>query len=156
MSTLQSADIDAGIYRRHCNELMGYATALVGPDEAADVLSTVILRILERRRVGDLDEPRPYLYRAVLNQARSVLRRRSAHPWVELTEAGAGTNPGPEVDPDVIAAVAALPARQRAATYLVYWQGCTTAEAADLMGAAPGTVGRYLHLARRSMRRVLE
>ena len=50
----------------------------------------------------------------------------------------------------------ALPARQRAATYLVYWEGRSIAEASTLMGIRPGTVKRYLHLARRTLKGVLD
>ena len=53
-------------------------------------------------------------------------------------------------------AVAALPPKQRAATYLVYWMGCTSAQAADLMHSRPATVRRYLHLARGHLREVLD
>jgi DNA-directed RNA polymerase specialized sigma24 family protein len=155
MSTIQVAesDTDAEIYRGLCTELVRYATAIVGPDEAKDVVSTVVLRILAKHHLSDLDEPRPYLYRAVLNEARSS-RRKSGRIVVGLPALAA--DPPPSTDPDVVAAVRALPPRQRAATYLVYWMGCTIAQAATLMGTRPGTVGRYLHLARKHLRRALD
>jgi len=48
-----------------------------------------------------------------------------------------------------------LPARQRAAVYLVYWGDETIERTATLMGAAPGTVKRYLHMARRRLKGTL-
>jgi RNA polymerase sigma factor (sigma-70 family) len=48
-----------------------------------------------------------------------------------------------------------LPAQHRAATYLVYWAGMTVVETADLMGIRPGTVKRYLYLARRTLKGAL-
>jgi DNA-directed RNA polymerase specialized sigma24 family protein len=44
---------------------------LVGPDQAPDVVSTVVLRVLKRRHLSDLENPRAYLFRSVLNEARS-------------------------------------------------------------------------------------
>ncbi|HSG80288.1 MAG TPA: sigma-70 family RNA polymerase sigma factor [Acidimicrobiia bacterium] len=154
MRTAATLDRDAEIYRSISGELVRFATALVGPDEAADVVSTVVVRVLSKRRLADLDEPRPYLYRAVLNEARSN-HRRTGRVVVGLP-ATLPAAPGAEDHGEVVEAVRRLPQRQRAATYLVYWMGCTTAEAAQLMGARTGTVGRYLHLARKNMRRVLD
>jgi RNA polymerase sigma factor (sigma-70 family) len=45
-----------------------------------------------------------------------------------------------------------LPRRQRAAVYLFYWEGETIEGAAQLMGCSPGTVSRYLHIARRRLK----
>jgi DNA-directed RNA polymerase specialized sigma24 family protein len=49
-----------------------------------------------------------------------------------------------------------LPLQQRAAIYLVYWEGCEPTEAARLLGVQPGTLRRYLHLAREKLRRYLD
>ena len=54
---------------------------------------------------------------------------------------------------DLTDAVMALPPRQRAAAYLVYWCDYTAAEAAELMGWSDGTVRRYLHLVREKLGR---
>jgi RNA polymerase sigma-70 factor (ECF subfamily) len=144
--------VDDDIYRKHRDDLIRYATALVGPDDAGDVVSSVVLRVLAKRSLGDLRDARPYLFRAVLNEARSTLRRRRPewHRSIQLE--------GDEFDitQDVMRAVLELPARQRAATYLVYWEGLTIAEAAVLIGSTPGTVKRYLHLARSRLRGMLD
>lgn len=141
---------DAEIYQKHRDDLIKYATALVGPDDAADVVSTVVLRVLARGSLADLREPRPYLFRAVLNEARSTLRRRRP-VWSTPPTGDAEL----DIRPEVVRAVINLPARQRAATYLVYWESLSIAEAAELMGAQPGTVKRYLHLARNRLRGTL-
>ena len=153
--TIETATLtDEKIYSRHRDELMRFARVLVGPDQAADILSSVIVRILSRRHLSDLDDPRPYLYRAVLNEAQSF-RRKQRH-LNGLAPELISSNPTPPANPEVLEAVAALPPRQRAAIYLVYWQGCTPTEAASLMNARPGTVRRYLHLARQHLRGVLD
>ena len=131
---------------------MRYAASLIGPDAAEDVVSTVVLRTLARRSLCDLDDARAYLFRAVLNQARSTAGRRKPSRLV-----GEAAQPPPsDPRPEVFAAVMGLPLRQRAATYLVYWADLSVGEAARLMGARPGTVKRYLHLARRTLKGVLD
>ena len=141
---------DAEIYRKHKDDLVRYSAAPVGPDRAEDVVATVVARVLARRSLSDLDEPRPYLFRAVLNEARSELRRKEPPILLPVHRA-------PDVpQPEVVAAVAALPVRQRAATFLVYWADMSVADAANHMGARTGTVKRYLHLARAHLREALD
>lgn len=144
---------DAAVYRRHKDALVRYATALVGRDEAADVLSTVVVRVLSRQRLVDLDEPRAYLYRAVLNESRSRLRWRSRFSTLDTD---IETNGDGAPRPEVLEAVRRLSPQQRAATFLFYWMGCSTADTAELMGVRPGTVSRYLHLARNHLRSSLD
>ena len=141
---------DSEIYERHRNGLVRYATVLVGRSEAEDVVAAVVLRVLSKRRLADLDEPRSYLFRSVLNEARSRARRRSEQSFdaqIATSDWGFG--------PDVRAAVASLPVRQRSATYLFYWLELSVGETAELMGIRPGTVKRYLKLSRDRLREVL-
>jgi RNA polymerase sigma factor (sigma-70 family) len=99
----------------------------------------------------DLDDPRPYLFRAVLNESRGRTWRARVIPWQrDFVEDHVGFRP------DVAAAVGSLPERQRAAVYLTYWRDLPVREVADLMGCRPGTVKRYLHLSRNRLRKVLE
>lgn len=140
---------DEALWNKHREELIRYATLLVGPDEAEDVLSTVVLRVLQRRSLTDLDDPRPYLFRGVLNESRSVGRRRSRRPVDVVSD-----ELPRYVDPGVLDAVRALPERQRAAVYLTYWRDLPVAETASLMGCRSGTVKRYLHLARLRLKEV--
>ena len=144
---------DAEVYRKHKDELMRFATALVGPNDAGDILSNVVTRILSSgKSLGDFREPRPYLMRAVLNESRSLHRSRRPTPVV----ASADMDPSADIRPDVLAAVSELPVRQRAVTYLVYWAGMTSDEVGQLLGAKPGTVRRYLHLARKKLAEALD
>ncbi|RZV39712.1 MAG: RNA polymerase sigma factor [Acidimicrobiia bacterium] len=163
VSTVEAAQSsDAAIYEALRDELVRFAAAIVGRDSAEDVLSTVMIRIMGRQPLAELRDARPYLYKAVLNEARSHLRSRHgrdalAHAAAAQSRPVLGNSPESlALDGDVRQAVLALPPRQRAATYLTYWNGCSIAETADLMGCSPGTVGRYLHLARRHLRRALD
>jgi RNA polymerase sigma-70 factor (ECF subfamily) len=143
---------DETIYRKNRDDLIRYATVLVGPAGAEDVVSVVVLRILAKRRLQDLEEPRAYLFRAVLNESKTRLSRRRTYLNVADVETGQADDP----QPHIVQAVLELPPRQRAATYLVYWAGMTVAETAELMGIRTGTAKRYLHIARRTLKGVLD
>lgn len=155
METVRDVDRDAEIYERYRTDLHRFATALVGPSDAPDVVSSVIVKTLSNHRLSDLRRPRSYLFQGVANESRSLFRGKARHREVCLVDSDS-IDPTSEPAPEVLEAVAALPVQQRAATYLVYWLGCSTAEAAELMGVRPGTIGRYLYLARRHLRRILD
>ena len=97
------------IYRKNRDDLIRYATVLVGPAGAEDVVSTVVLRILARRRLQDLDEPRAYLFRSVLNECKTRLSRRRTH----LNIAEVGAVPADHPQPHIIQAVLELPPHAR-------------------------------------------
>lgn len=150
-------DSDAEVYQELRFELTRLATALVGPSEANDVVAEVIVRVLERPGgLSGLRDPRPYLIKAIINEARSRFRQQKrAENWpVPVRE----EVDSPEVDyrDHLVEVVSSLPPRQRAATFLVYWGGHTSVSAAELMGCRPATVRRYLHLARRKLEEMID
>lgn len=131
-----------------------FAASLVGPDAAEDVVSEVVVRVLRRGRLADLDSPEAYLMKAVLNAARSRGRRagREARA-LEKVSAMRAEEVVVEVEPSGLTqAVMGLPAQQRAAVYLVYWEDLEPHQAADLLGVRPSTLRRYLFLARHKLK----
>jgi RNA polymerase sigma-70 factor (ECF subfamily) len=56
----------------------------------------------------------------------------------------------------VRAAVAALPAQQRACTVLHYFEGLTDVEVATVLGISTGSVKTHLHRARAALAAALE
>jgi len=94
-------------------------------------------------RVSRADDPDAYLRRILLNSYRSGFRKRriaedlTATPPETVTE-----DPlGPHGDrAAVIAAVAALPPKQRAVVVLRFWLDLTDAQAAAALGCSVGTV----------------
>lgn len=146
---------DAKVYQELRFELTRLATALVGPSEAEDVVSTVVVRVLERPGglVG-LNEPRPYLVKSVINEARSRLRTRRR--WLSQPHSAESDSLIVDYRDELVEMVRRLPVQQRAATFLVYWEGHTASSAAELMGCRPATVRRYLHLARQKLEKVLD
>lgn len=149
---------DREIYVEHGGDLVRFATALVGPDDAADVVSAVVARTLAKQRLADLERPREYLMQAVANEAKNVLRLRSRASAAVVRVGFPPDAPGADEGryPDVTAAVMALPVQQRAAVYLVHWVGMTPTDAARHLGCRPATVRRYLSLARSKLRRFLD
>jgi RNA polymerase sigma-70 factor (ECF subfamily) len=150
---LSGMDVDdAEIWLKCKDDLFRYAAVLVGPGDAEDVVSTVFLRVLDRRRLDDLEDARRYLFRAVLNECKTRgVRRRTGFGPADLP-----VPPPPDPQPEILDAVLALPIGQRAATFFVYWADMSVAEAARMMGIQPGTVKRYLHLARNKLKGVLD
>jgi RNA polymerase sigma factor (sigma-70 family) len=143
---------DDQVWRKHRDELVRYATVLVGPSDAEDLLSAVVVRALSSKgSLSALDDPRPYLFRACLNEAKNHSRsktRKAPLPIMPDTEPA-------DLRPDVFEAVMGLAPQQRAAVYLIYWKDLSVSESAGLMGCRPGTVKRYLSLARNHLRGVL-
>ncbi len=147
---------DEEIYSKYADGLVRFATGLVGPSDAADVVSTAVLRALWSRGWADVRNPQAYLYQAVLNESkmhhRSTMRRRAReHRAAQPTVAYQ-----PEVRPEVLAAVGRLSARQRAVTFLAYWEGLPPSDIADRLGIGEGSVRRHLARARTHLRRMLD
>ena len=149
---------DGEVYLACRDDVTRFAIALVGPSEANDVVSIVVTRFLASgRSLASLDNPRAYLMRAVLNESKSLwkARRRQVVPLASEAPSGHEHSELPAMD-GVTPALLGLPVQQRAVTFLTYWVGLTSAEVADLLGTRPGTVRRYLHLAREHLREVLD
>ena len=67
-------DEDEDVYRKHAEELTRFATFLVGPDDAPDVVSDAVLSAFSSRSWPAVDDRRAYLLRSVLNAARMLAR----------------------------------------------------------------------------------
>lgn len=146
---------DKDVYEAIAPGLVRFATALVGPDDAADVVSTVVVRVLGKRSLSSIEQPEAYLMQAVINQVRQLHRGRTRYRSA-VVRVGPGADARDTADlarTDLTDAVMELPPRQRAAAYLVYWCDYTAVEAAALMGWSDGTVRRYLHLVRKKLGR---
>lgn len=146
---------DDELYRKHADDLTRLATGLVGPSNAADVVSAAVLGCVSSRRWPTVDDRRAYLFKSVVNEAakwhRSSTRRRVRE---------AAVRPSPEFEipvprPEVIAAIRALSFRQRAVIVLTYWADLTPGDVANTLGVSEGAVKRHLARARGRLREVL-
>jgi RNA polymerase sigma factor (sigma-70 family) len=145
----------AEVYGKYADDLVRFATGLVGPSDSPDVVSSAMVNVLWSRGWDDIRDPRAYLYRAVLNEAhhhhRSAMKRRTA----EERAMTSGVVQVSESRPDVLEAVGRLSVKQRAVVFLVYWEDLTMAETARRLGLSEGTVHRNLARAEGRLGRML-
>lgn len=143
-------------YRRFSSDLVRFASVLVGSDDAADVVSSAVVRLLG---TGDesIRNHRAYFFQVVANEARNWKRgeaRRRKREERSSKELDA-THPA-EPYPEVRSAVEDLSVRQRAVVYLTYWEDLPDQRVADHLGISAGSVRRHLARARKKLRGVLD
>jgi RNA polymerase sigma-70 factor, ECF subfamily len=145
------------VYRSYSAELTRYATGLVGPFDAPDVVTDACLRAFESRSWPDVTDRRAYLYRTVLNVANDHHRRTLSRRLREMRVAGREETPDPSgsIDVEVLDAVARLSVQQRAAVFLTYWEDLRPDAVAERMGVSTGTVKRHLDRARKRLGELL-
>lgn len=150
------APLSERLWRQHAAELMRFATVLVGPSDAHDVVVDAFLRGVQAVGAGAVDNERAYLFRAVANRALDLRRSRDRQWRRDLASVGPAAEAEPDSFVDVRRAVASLSVRQRAVVYFVYWDDRTEQETAELLGVSPGTVRRHLVRARTHLRKGLQ
>lgn len=143
------------IYRKHSGELVRFATGLVGPFDAQDVVTDACLRAFQSRGWDGVTNHRAYLYRTVLNQARSHHRSTIRRRIREHTTAAPGSVTPTPVDIDVLRALDKLSVQQRASVFLTYWEDLTPAQVAGRLGISEGSVKRHLARARARLKELL-
>lgn len=147
---------DDELYRKHADELTAFATGLVGPAHAADVVAEAVLRCLSSKRWATVTNKRAYLYRSVYNESamfhRSTGRRRARESQSDRIP----TVSQPEFNPEIAAAVARLSIQQRAVIVLTYWADLDPPSIAALLKIGDGSVRRHLARARAHLREVLD
>lgn len=147
---------DEEIYRKYAEDLVRFATGLVGPFDAQDVVADACLRAFRSRGWPQVRNPRAYLYRSVLNHARSHYRSTLRRRVREMKTATSPISWPYEVDLDVLAAVDRLSVRQRAAVVLTYWEDLSPVQVAQQLGISEGSVKRHLARARSRLREYLD
>lgn len=151
--TLESA------YSRHADELIRYATSMVGPDDAADVVTDAMIRVFEQRAsIASVDNLRAYLFRAVHHRVVDVERARSRREQREVAyhRKLRGDDGLPESSHDARIALQVLSPQQRTIVFLTYWSDHPPAEIAHTLGISEGSVRKQLARARARLREVLD
>lgn len=139
--------------------LLRYAMVITGDHYLAeDVVQESLVRAQSRwSRISATEQPEAYLKRMVLNEYLSWRRRLRAVPASDQTIERATR---PVDDPSsgvaerdaIVGLIAALPPRQRAVLALRYYEGCTDAEIADLLGCREATVRSHASRALATLR----
>jgi len=136
----------AELYAAHRLGLVRLAVLLVDDRESAeDVVQDAFAGLVKNGRLRDPAAALGYLRTAVVNNARSALRRRRtvrAHtPRVEVPRLGPeGVAELREEHREVVLALQRLAPRQREVLVLRYWCDLPEAEIAQTMGVSAGTV----------------
>ena len=143
------------IYRKHADDLVRFATALVGPFDAQDVVVDAWLKATTSTSWPSVRDHKAYMYRTVLNTARSsyrgALRRRIREQKASVPDIAYPVEP----DVDVLSALDGLSERQRAVIVLAYWESMTVVEIAEALGISAGTVKRHLGRAKNHLKNAL-
>jgi RNA polymerase sigma-70 factor (sigma-E family) len=152
-SVVATTDLDQ-LYREHYRSLVRLASILV--DEVAtceELVQDAFVAVL-RRSGGwaDPDRAPAYLRSAVLNAARSHLRKQQVRRrWLRSVDAPATSPPADGqtlVDAETQAMLAALrnlPDRQREVLVLRFYLDLTEAEIARTLGISTGSVKTHAH-----------
>jgi RNA polymerase sigma factor (sigma-70 family) len=157
-SPLRPADDDVAVlFRSHYLEMVRLA-GLLGADDPEDIAQEAFARLM---RKGALDaDPVPYLRAIVCNLTRNrhrhlrVVREKTPRAVSEPSSEQAAIVR--EDHAEVIAALAALPARRREAIVLRFWLDLSEREIATTMGVSPGTVKSQLSRGLAALARALE
>lgn len=146
VATLGDEEFDS-MWRSDWPMLIRLAWLLLGDGTAAeDVVQDAFVSVYRRwPTLTDLPGARSYLRTAVLNAARSTLRRGALRSRLENRLAAAPADVSHPQDSygdhaALSAALARLPRRQREVVVLRYWLGLSEAEIADTLGVSNGTV----------------
>jgi RNA polymerase sigma-70 factor (sigma-E family) len=141
------------VYRRESVAMVRMAVLLVGSHELAEeIVQDAFAQLYERW--NRVDRPGAYLRTCVVNGCRRAHRRRRLG---DRAVAGAPRPLPAELGADHLAdALAALPARRRAAVVLRYYQDLSEAEIAEALGVRPGTVKSLLHRGLAQLRQAVE
>ena len=143
-------------YRRHAHELTGYAIGLVGPAGAEDIVSSAFVKAMTCPSWVDVENPRAYLYRVVLNEARTEHRNRERRRIREATGRPETSFVYPDPVPEISAAIDRLSERQRQVVLMAYWADLSEVDIADTLGISRGSVRKHLGRARIALRTLLD
>lgn len=146
----------AELYQKHIDEMTRFAASLSGPFVAAEVASDAVVRALSRGRWRDVSDVRAYLFRSVLNEARSNVRAndrrlRRETEFCRRQELRRSA----DVSVETLELLLKLTVRQRAVIYLTYWDDLDRDAVAAALGLSRRTVERELSVARQRLKKGL-
>lgn len=119
-------------------------------EAANDVAQDAFAKVLSHwGRVSRYDRPDAWVRKVAINRAISVARRQKLH--VASSSQSEPTTEQAPIDLDLMRAIRALPAAQRAAVVLFYFEDRPVAQVAEIMDCSPSTAKVHLHRARKRL-----
>ena len=153
----------ADLYRQHYRQLVRLAALLLDDlPTSEEVVQDAFVQM--HRSWGRVTEPAKraaYLRSVVLNGARSRSRRRTLGRRLEVVRSGEGESAESgalrgEDRREVLAALRALPGRQRECLVLRYYLDLPEAAIAETLGISAGSVKTHTHRGLAALERALE
>jgi RNA polymerase sigma factor (sigma-70 family) len=149
-----------GLAYEHGPALVRFAYLLTGDRDAAQDLTQAVFEKLGRRGSADIEDLPVYARRALVNLHRTEWRRTAVRRRSLVRLAGLADTHPHDRDPvdatyvrDAVGqALGVLPARQRAAIVLRYYEDRDDRQIADLLGCRPATVRSLLARGRAALR----
>ena len=136
----------AHVFRQHHEWALGLAYLLCGnPHRAEEVVAEAFAKTWPRWRRGAVRDERAYLRRAIINELRSLARRRVVERRDLDRRAQERARPAAELErledrERLLVALTELPVRQRAVIVLRFNEDLTEATTAEMLGVRVGTV----------------
>lgn len=161
MSTQAEADFAAFVRARQ-DALVRFGYSLTGDVQSGeDLVQTALAKLYLKwdtiRRVEALDS---WVRRVMINEHTSWWRRAWRHREIldrwDDRRLDPRAAPDPAADPDLWAVVQSLPARQRAAVALRFYEDLSEAQTAAVLGCSVGTVKSHTHRALSTLRTRLQ
>jgi RNA polymerase sigma-70 factor (ECF subfamily) len=120
-----------------------------------DVTQEAFIQLLTQwKKVSRYERPDAWVRRVAIRQAVRMMKRDRTRSELERADAVA---PEPDLpDVDLARAVQRLPAMQRVAVVLFYFEDRPVAEIADILDISDGSVKVHLHRARQRLAALLE
>ncbi len=160
-------DLDR-IFETHHGAIFGAAYRVTGSaQDAEDVLQTVFLRLLRRRKVDLAPSPKSYLHRAAVNASLDLLRSRTRARSLPLDDFdNTLREESPLLDPDrrqedremrrqLRQAILTLSEKSAEIFCLRFLEGYGNREIATMLGMSQTAVGVALHRARNQVKKEL-
>jgi RNA polymerase sigma-70 factor (sigma-E family) len=144
-------DLLVQLYREDYGAMVRFAHLLTGSNAIAEeMVQDAFVQL--RRGWSRAANPPAYLRVTVANNCRSWHRRQA----LEIRRRPNPTGPAELEADELWDAIQTLPFRQRAAIVLRFYEDMSEAEAAEVLGCRPGTVGSAVHRGLARLREVIE
>ena len=155
---LMGVDVaDSELYRKHADDLTRFATGLVGPDHAADVVSEAVIGCLEVSRLGKPGGEALLLILIRLQRGGQISPVVGPPPRTRAFERHRpSSSKCPRFDPKFEPPSPVFSTRQRAVIVLTYWDDLDPGAIAKLLDISAGSVKRHLARGRSHLKEALD